>query len=153
MLFVFFVKQKAAYVMRIIDWSSDVCSSDLKRFSASVTSGGHSTPVVTGFGRPASATLQVARSNIPTFRVSASVAACDAWTRRHCRPSGCGFGGFAADSSRGAPGHPGFGSSGLAGSSLPRDRKRGVGGKSVSGREERGGRRTIKKKKKECRCN
>src|SRR3546814_9346626 len=27
--FVFFVKQKTAYEMRISDWSSDVCSSDL----------------------------------------------------------------------------------------------------------------------------
>src|SRR3546814_4571674 len=29
-VFVFFFKQKTAYVMRISDWSSDVCSSDLK---------------------------------------------------------------------------------------------------------------------------
>src|SRR3546814_3120990 len=29
MLFVFFIKQKTAYEMRISDWSSDVCSSDL----------------------------------------------------------------------------------------------------------------------------
>src|SRR3546814_3799694 len=28
--FVFFVKQKTAYEMRISDWSSDVCSSDLR---------------------------------------------------------------------------------------------------------------------------
>src|SRR3546814_8504749 len=28
-VFVFFVKQKTAYEMRISDWSSDVCSSDL----------------------------------------------------------------------------------------------------------------------------
>src|SRR3546814_2435788 len=28
--FVFFFKQKTAYEMRISDWSSDVCSSDLK---------------------------------------------------------------------------------------------------------------------------
>src|SRR3546814_10313636 len=28
-LFFFFFKQKTAYEMRIIDWSSDVCSSDL----------------------------------------------------------------------------------------------------------------------------
>src|SRR3546814_8369276 len=28
-LFFFFVKQKTAYEMRISDWSSDVCSSDL----------------------------------------------------------------------------------------------------------------------------
>src|SRR3546814_10198710 len=27
--FIFFVKQKSAYEMRISDWSSDVCSSDL----------------------------------------------------------------------------------------------------------------------------
>src|SRR3546814_5761522 len=31
MLFVFFCKQKTAYEMRISDWSSDVCSSDLLR--------------------------------------------------------------------------------------------------------------------------
>src|SRR3546814_5317206 len=29
--FVFFFKQKTAYEMRISDWSSDVCSSDLPR--------------------------------------------------------------------------------------------------------------------------
>src|SRR3546814_7371551 len=31
---VFFFKQKTAYEMRISDWSSDVCSSDLTRVSA-----------------------------------------------------------------------------------------------------------------------
>src|SRR3546814_5867668 len=30
-LFIFFFKQKTAYEMRISDWSSDVCSSDLFR--------------------------------------------------------------------------------------------------------------------------
>src|SRR3546814_3584932 len=30
----FFVKQKTAYEMRISDWSSDVCSSDLQRSEA-----------------------------------------------------------------------------------------------------------------------
>src|SRR3546814_8657763 len=30
---VFFFKQKTAYEMRISDWSSDVCSSDLIRYS------------------------------------------------------------------------------------------------------------------------
>src|SRR3546814_10263602 len=30
LLFFFFFKQKTAYEMRISDWSSDVCSSDLK---------------------------------------------------------------------------------------------------------------------------
>src|SRR3546814_3522753 len=31
MLYCFFFKQKTAYEMRISDWSSDVCSSDLQR--------------------------------------------------------------------------------------------------------------------------
>src|SRR3546814_7455001 len=30
LMFVFFFKQKTAYEMRISDWSSDVCSSDLR---------------------------------------------------------------------------------------------------------------------------
>src|SRR3546814_2229533 len=34
-VYVFFVKQKTAYEMRISDWSSDVCSSDLWRRPAS----------------------------------------------------------------------------------------------------------------------
>src|SRR3546814_15171666 len=32
-MFVFFFKQKTAYEMRISDWSSDVCSSDLASFA------------------------------------------------------------------------------------------------------------------------
>src|SRR3546814_3581803 len=35
--FFFFFKQKTAYEMRISDWSSDVCSSDLEVWSAIVT--------------------------------------------------------------------------------------------------------------------
>src|SRR3546814_14936650 len=35
----FFFKQKTAYEMRISDWSSDVCSSDLGRFSFNVRGG------------------------------------------------------------------------------------------------------------------
>src|SRR3546814_2675665 len=38
--FVFFVKQKTAYEMRISDWSSDVCSSDLSRRARPERSGG-----------------------------------------------------------------------------------------------------------------
>src|SRR3546814_5573259 len=33
-LFFFFFKQKTAYELRISDWSSDVCSSDLQRWFA-----------------------------------------------------------------------------------------------------------------------
>src|SRR3546814_18440190 len=35
-VFFFFFKQKTAYEMRISDWSSDVCSSDLKRRKSKV---------------------------------------------------------------------------------------------------------------------
>src|SRR3546814_5885378 len=34
-VFLFFFKQKTAYEMRISDWSSDVCSSDLEEYSRS----------------------------------------------------------------------------------------------------------------------
>src|SRR3546814_1130953 len=33
-VYIFFFKQKTAYEMRISDWSSDVCSSDLTAFGA-----------------------------------------------------------------------------------------------------------------------
>src|SRR3546814_3652188 len=39
MYFVFFFKQKTAYEMRISDWSSDVCSSDLWNMIGYVTLG------------------------------------------------------------------------------------------------------------------
>src|SRR3546814_11115132 len=39
-----FFKQKTAYGMRISDWSSDVCSSDLKPHSEPRSSGPHSGP-------------------------------------------------------------------------------------------------------------
>src|SRR3546814_5280067 len=63
MLFLFFFKQKTAYEMRISDWSSDVCSSDLAKpgsikphtdFSAEVyilskDEGGRHTPFFQGY--------------------------------------------------------------------------------------------------------
>src|SRR3546814_2143039 len=36
LFFVFFFKQKTAYEMRISDWSSDVCSSDLRVLATAV---------------------------------------------------------------------------------------------------------------------
>src|SRR3546814_4468552 len=41
----FFFKQKTAYEMRISDWSSDVCSSDLE-FSASIIAASASTAIL-----------------------------------------------------------------------------------------------------------
>src|SRR3546814_3387625 len=47
MIFVFF-KQKTAYEMRISDWSSDVCSSDLSPTSEWDTAAGHSVLLAAG---------------------------------------------------------------------------------------------------------
>src|SRR3546814_4199666 len=44
MCFFFFFKQKTAYEMRISDWSSDVCSSDLGPASCSWWAGGMLAP-------------------------------------------------------------------------------------------------------------
>src|SRR3546814_3129731 len=44
----FFFKQKTAYEMRISDWSSDVCSSDLLPQDAVVEAGGRQAAVVRG---------------------------------------------------------------------------------------------------------
>src|SRR3546814_7710279 len=41
LLWFFFFKQKTAYEMRISDWSSDVCSSDLYFAGQSVFTAGH----------------------------------------------------------------------------------------------------------------
>src|SRR3546814_7261508 len=48
-VFVFFFKQKTAYEMRISDWSSDVCSSDLKALP--IGAGGDQTPDQRGHRR------------------------------------------------------------------------------------------------------
>src|SRR3546814_10361282 len=50
MLFFFFFKQKTAYEMRISDWSSDVCSSDLRRRFPRVRHNGPATDSDTGTG-------------------------------------------------------------------------------------------------------
>src|SRR3546814_3897835 len=42
----FFFKQKTAYEMRISDWSSDVCSSDLYVFDAAVDPGEADPPLI-----------------------------------------------------------------------------------------------------------
>src|SRR3546814_1527985 len=47
-IFFFFFKQKTAYELRISDWSSDVCSSDLPRYLLSAVLIGR--PVVAGIG-------------------------------------------------------------------------------------------------------
>src|SRR3546814_2431814 len=50
MFFVFFFKQKTAYEMRISDWSSDVCSSDLEMIDQ---------PRLLGMDAPAAESLEI----------------------------------------------------------------------------------------------
>src|SRR3546814_4746960 len=67
----FFFKQKTAYEMRISDWSSDVCSSDL------LTCGGSNTVVPRICGAEAAGAAGVAAGG-----VAAGVSACGAgWLR------------------------------------------------------------------------
>src|SRR3546814_11997281 len=63
----------------------------LERFTASATSGGHSTPAVARFGRPDSDMSPLAHSGIAAVRSPTSVAACGAWTGRESVVSGRGW--------------------------------------------------------------
>src|SRR3546814_16355714 len=47
----FFLKQKTAYEVRISDWSSDVCSSDLKLKNQYGMKGGWTVPTVMGLNQ------------------------------------------------------------------------------------------------------
>src|SRR3546814_5983494 len=58
-LFFFFFKQKTAYEMRISDWSSDVCSSDLFRFR--IINGSMAAIHVTGIDTPVAQGAKLAR--------------------------------------------------------------------------------------------
>src|SRR3546814_14145009 len=118
----FFFKQKTAYEMRISDWSSDVCSSDLVASGASFTVG---------------AARQACRAGVPRGRQGAAV---DARQGGHVRLSHRRTRRREDDRYRVhlPVGHQ----------IQPGDRKSVVSGKSVSVRVDLGGRRIIKKKKK-----
>src|SRR3546814_918593 len=72
----FFVKQKTAYEMRISDWSSDVCSSDLNtrsRFSQFPLKSGMSvSSVVSGLSRRMAFTVSAHTVEPPSLRSSRS---------------------------------------------------------------------------------
>src|SRR3546814_4598111 len=70
LLFVFFFKQKTAYEMRISDWSSDVCSSDLsQRRTFSVSSA-----LAAGTGPGALATVSADRRRVATYECASAPA-------------------------------------------------------------------------------
>src|SRR3546814_6046267 len=56
-LFLFFFKQKTAYEMRISDWSSDVCSSDLPARIIPGTDGYELLPTTVNLGRGSTARI------------------------------------------------------------------------------------------------
>src|SRR3546814_16975310 len=61
----FFFKQKTAYEMRISDWSSDVCSSDLRSRPARRGSGGQPGQGADGAARPGAADIGRAGAQPP----------------------------------------------------------------------------------------
>src|SRR3546814_10422962 len=68
-MYLFFFKQKTAFDMRISDWSSDVCSSDLNTMAALLAQRGSNDLAATLAGVRASATqtaAEIARGNVAT---------------------------------------------------------------------------------------
>src|SRR3546814_5309328 len=78
MYLIFFFKQKTAYEMRISDWSSDVCSSDLKRLE-------HLKKLCSTLTDPARAALIFNIVEIPADLLPAKVAEHFFQVRHFCR--------------------------------------------------------------------
>src|SRR3546814_3975208 len=117
----FFFRQKTAYEMRISDWSSDVCSSDLSQ---------------TGRTHPPAARLCRRRNHARRSRAGAVNGGGRAQERPGCRWHVVG------------QDHACQRALERNGRARRADRKGGVSGKSVSVRVDLGGRRINKKKKK-----
>src|SRR3546814_20208572 len=82
-VFVFFFKQKTAYEMRISDWSSDVCSSDLPLCVAPISFiASNSTPTYSRPGTPSPMSGWRSRTAAMPSPVSGS-SHCDTSTRRY----------------------------------------------------------------------
>src|SRR3546814_16710352 len=123
-MFVFFFKQKTAYEMRISDWSSDVCSSDLTHACFAIQ-------------RHAANPVLSCRAAGLSVRPSPDRAA-----------GGLGGARQRPDVHAGAADRGGAGNGDHDGWRPGTDRKSVVEGKSVSVRVYLGGRRIIKQKKK-----
>src|SRR3546814_12303117 len=121
MVCLFFFKQKTAYEMRISDWSSDVCSSDLR-------AGAFLLPALFDLGQ---------RRLLWQQQYPAATGLC--LPARHDR-------GLHGRQWHAKPEQPVRGIRAECGAHWPLDRKSVVTGKSVSVRVDRGGRRIIKKK-------
>src|SRR3546814_20778556 len=100
-VYFFFFKQKTAYELRISDWSSDVCSSDLRRWRTAPARVRADQPSAAGAGaaaRPAAAAPVAGDPRLPRRNVAAAATAAG----RRARPrAGARTG--AADRLRRAP--------------------------------------------------
>src|SRR3546814_1050437 len=67
-MFVFFVKQKTAYEMRISDWSSDVCSSDLVHWHRILGAAQRVAGATPDYGRCEVRMIQTPLAGIPEAR-------------------------------------------------------------------------------------
>src|SRR3546814_2805326 len=125
---VFFFKQKTAYEMRISDWSSDVCSSDLQ-FGWDVLPAAQDIPEDEAVAAPADAAADVLQT----------IAADEAMVLEGSPSTGAG-----SSIPPWSAAHPYVN---LYTHKNPIDRKSVVSGQSVSVRVDLGGRSIIKKKK------
>src|SRR3546814_12155498 len=147
----FFFKQKTAYEMRISDWSSDVCSSDLRPGDAGDRLDRPARGGLAGDAVPGGRRLRRHPVPRPLRRVAAAFGEGDGLWLPDPDPGG-GRGGVARPrlgGGTGAAGHGGDGggaglAGGAAGPMTEGDGQSVVSGKRVSVRVDRGGSRNIK---------
>src|SRR3546814_8554042 len=88
--FFFFFKQKTAYEMRISDWSSDVCSSDLVRLFGRGSHGSQPQTVIDPVSRAAATTMRlqtrVSREVAPSDSAVLTIGALQAGTKENIIP-------------------------------------------------------------------
>src|SRR3546814_7608651 len=89
--FVFFFKQKTAYEMRISDWSSDVCSSDLQPACRSATHSSSSTLAVMSGDITASVHGFSSRASGPKAQNNRTIAIIAEIGRASCRERVCQY--------------------------------------------------------------
>src|SRR3546814_5107077 len=92
LLFLFFFKQKTAYEMRISDWSSDVCSSDLHHTPESPASPGCEallTPESTPAESPPGGARRHCSAGAPATRRSPGPHAAPSWPEHRSRRPRC----------------------------------------------------------------
>src|SRR3546814_5762993 len=90
MVLVFFFKQKTAYEMRISDWSSDVCSSDLPKTGHRNAIGDSTLDAASELSRPTSKERQAHAGVIGEALETVGVYVLERWRppKSHCKLRG-----------------------------------------------------------------